>query len=506
MITPAFMGMYTAQNAIMAAQMALNTVNHNISNANTEGFSRQRIELVQARAYTDPSLLGQTLSSGQVGMGVNVEGIERSRDAFLDGQFRYESSRFNSNTTYNDALSQIDGIMGEPSDTGANQAMQDFFASLQQLSINPQDLATRQNVIQSAVSMVTVFQQQAYQLQQLQYNLVGNPAQPASIDASQLGVSVSNANNLLTGIADLNRQILNITAAGATPNDLLDKRDMMLDELSEYVNIDVTHIENNQIQVRVANQLMIDGVTLEDTLQTTINPGPAPDPNAQPVFVETVSGGVDIINTAAPNQLTAGKIRGLINVAGSDPYQTTVWGTITELDTLLTTVIDEVNTLHLAGRDITGTTPTDPLFEPNPVSATGLNIFDIEVNANVAANPNLIAAASGSGTFLGPGDGSNALDMAKLLNTAQAALGGNTFAGEFNGIISKLGVDSNSILNRAESQSGLMDQLLSRRESISGVNIDQEMVDMLRFQRAFEASSKILSILNQLTDTIIGMV
>lgn len=507
MISPGFFSFFNAQRGLLASQMALNTVNHNIANANTEGYSRQRVNLEAFHPYTAPSSNTQDVRSGQLGQGVTVESVTRVRDTFIDGQFRLENSILGMNTNIRNSLQQLEGILGEPSNAGINGSLQGFFDAAQELSLNPESIAVRQDFLQHAVDLVTIFQQQGNQLAGLQRNLVGDPAVPGSFDISQLAIHVGDANNKLEEIAALNSEILTVLASGAQPNDLFDRRDVLLDELSKIVDISAVETPNGQVTVRIAGQLMVRGVTLVDTLEVIPNPGPVPDQDTQPSLVQTVNGGFDIINNAAPDTITYGTIKGIVEVAGRSTTQTTVRGILEKLDLLLGTIATEINNLHLSGRDLNGNVPAagDPVFEL--VAGPGLDIFNYRVDPDLLNDPRLLAAAEGPpAPYLGTGDGENALAMAQLRDGAFAPLGNSGFVDFFNGVISRLGIDTRTFRNRSDNQEIVISSLDLRRKSISGVNMDEELVDLVRFQRAFEASSRAIKTFNEITQTIINMV
>ncbi len=510
MINPGFFSFFNARRGMLAAQMSLDTVNQNISNANTEGYSRQRVDLSAFDAYTSPTNIYQDLKAGQLGQGVLVNGVSRVRDTFLDGQYRLQNSIFGSNTEVRNVLQQLEGILVEPSGAGINASMQEFFNAAQELSLNPQSLAVRADFLQHGVDLTTVFQQQGSQLINLQRQLVGDPAIPGSVGISALAINIQDANNKLTELANLNKEILTVQASGAAPNDLLDRRDLLLDKLSKIVEIDVANLPNGQITLDIAGQRMIQGVTLQDTLEVVLNPAYVPPTGGEPHLVQTVNGGVDIINgpVAPPaTPIQSGQIKGIVDVAGRNTSQTSVFSLLSDLDLLLRDLVAQVNFLQLTGRDLNGNVPplADPIFEVTP--GAGFIFLRTQVDADVLNDPSLIAAAEGPpAAFLGPGDGENALAIAQLRDGAFPGLGGTGFVEFFNGVISSAGIDTRTFENRSESQEAVLHSLDLRRDSIAGVNMDEELIDLVRFQRAFEASSRTIQTFNEIYETIINMV
>lgn len=509
MITPGFFGFYNAHRGLIATQNALSTLNHNITNANTEGYSRQRVDLTAYTPYASPTPF--QLTGGQLGQGPWVQQVTRVRDAFLDAQFRQSNGFYGLNSSIRDALQQVEGVLTEPSDSGINTALQNFFDAAQELSLHPETLSVRSDFVQQANDLLTVFQQQATQLNDIRKNLVGDPSVPNSLTTSQLAININDINTILQNIASLNQGIVSIKASGAQPNDLLDQRDKLLDDLSKLVDIEVTNYQNGQIDVNIAGQAMIHGAALVDTLQVQTNPNLPPGPptplqDEVPAFVSTVNGGV-VLNDGAGAELGSGVLKGIVDMGSFNLPTvniTTVRGLLDNLNTLLTTVVNEVNAVQTAGRDYYGNTPAPALF--TLAAGTSLNIFRYQVNNTIINDPYRLAAASGADPvgFAGIGDGRNALAIAQLRNLSPGL--GTSYVDYFNGITSRLGIDSRSYVNTTASQNRLVQTIDQQRQSTSGVNIDEEMIDVLRYQRAFEATSKTIQIFDEVIQTIINLV
>lgn len=503
MISPGVLNsLNVAYRGLMAAQVGLDVVNHNISNANTEGYSRQRVTFQASPAFTNPSMTN-TLQGGQIGMGVQLEGVLRVKNQYLDTQIQKQSGF---NGYFNEAaetLDQLEDILGATTGNSINDSIQDLFDSFQELSLNPESIPARNAVLQQAEQLLTQFQSKGQLIADLQKSLVGDATNAASISSSKLSTMVSTVNTKLTELAAINGEIITITGAGGVPNDLYDQRDLLLEEISQYVDFDASIGANGVVDVSIAGQSMVAGRKLNDTLEVIANAGPSPAPESVPSIVRTVNGTHDILNTAAPNAITTGSIKAIVDVSGAKTTETNLYGTLTNLDTLLKTIASEVNTLQTGGRDLNGNAVTANLFLPQPAPA-GIQIFNFSVNPAVQAAPNLIAAASNP--FLGSGDGSNALAMAQLASKSNTALNGNTFTGFFNGMSSKLGVDSNAQKSRAENTGQILSSLDASRQQVSGVNMDEEMVNLIQFQRSFEAASRVISTVDEMLQTIINMV
>lgn len=525
MITPGFFSFFNTHRALMTAQNALNVVNHNISNASTEGYSRQRAEITAFEPYPAPSVHGMT--TGQMGQGSTVRSIERIRDSFLDGQYRLESSLLGFNQVKRDVLQQLEAIMAEPTTGGINAAIQRFFESAHELSLHPESIPVRQDFIQAATDVMTVVQQQARQIKDLRTNLVGDPYGPGTFAVSQAGIIATQINEKLSSISILNQEILTVFSSGARPNDLLDKRDLLLDELSELVDINVVHRDNGLIDLYIGEDvgspanpgaLMVRGVDQVQELEYVQNPNPDPVtgtvPNYRvPGLLQTVNldtGTTDVLNDDANIEVTSGKIAGILEMGrgGAGAPSVSVHTVFSDIDNLFQQFATQVNIVQTAGARLDGAVWGGRLYEPNVSPLEPERIFGWTMGP-VASDPELIAAAlddvAAGWQTSGPGDNRNALAFADLQNQAVLALNNTTFSNYFNSVLSQLGIESRTFQDRHEGQANVIHSLDLQRSSVSGVNIDEEMIDMLRFQRSFEASSKVMGVLDEIIQTIINM-
>jgi flagellar hook-associated protein 1 FlgK len=329
---------------------------------------------------------------------------------------------------------------------------------------------------------------------------------------------VNVVNQKLQEIANLNKEILAISSSGGHPNDLLDQRDLALDEISKYVDVTTSPLPNDQIDVIIGGVTMVSRTRLLDTLTLAANPGPAPPTTAVPTLVQTVNGGV-VLNDGAGNEITSGKIKGLLDVAGNTGSLTSIQSTLEDLNNIVASIVNEVNALQTAGRDLNGAlAAANPIFTPTAPVTPPMEIFQYQINPTVMNDPRLVAAAindpavpPGPG-FAGPGDNRNAVAIAQLRTkvittayTTSPALG-STFEDALNNTISVLGVDANTYTNRVNANNSMLTRIDQNRQSVSGVNIDEEMVDMLRFQRAFEASSKVMNVYDEVIQGILNIV
>jgi flagellar hook-associated protein 1 FlgK len=428
----------TAVKGLNAQQTALHTTSHNISNANTEGFSRQRVDMKADAAYNYAGV-------GQLGTGVKLEGVFRMVDEFVDYQIRNESSTLNKYMSKNDVMSQIEMVFNEPSDTGLNFAMSEMFNAWQELSKNPESLNAQSIVAEKSKSFADTLNHMAMQISDLRVDTQAN------IDKEVLDIS-----SLTDQLNTVNEQIFNITVKGHSPNDLLDQRDLLLKKLSGIADISQTYDKWGRASVTLGGQV----ITGKDTPITT-----------------------DDFNI---NLITSGKIGGYRQAMAEIDQR------LAELDGFAQEMDELVNSVHKSGADgIEFFTFTD---------STERTALNFRVNPVILNDESLVA--TGADNSSAPGDGSRALAIANLKNAK--LMGGGTIEGKYRDIVIKVGISTEHAANMVSNQEALMAQLSNRRESVSGVSIDEEVTNLIKFQRSFEANSKVISILSEMLDTLIN--
>ncbi|MEW8959046.1 MAG: flagellar hook-associated protein FlgK [Moorella sp. (in: firmicutes)] len=451
-----FFGFNTALRGMQAAQRSMYTTAHNIANANTEGYTRQQVVLATTPAYPVPAMNRPGGTGWQIGTGVDSQETRRLRDEFLDTQIRRETGNLGMWQQIQDVLSQVEIVFNEPSDTGLSTLMSQFWAAWQELSKNAESSPVRTTVVETASALAEAFNHSAQQLE----TIIND------IDQS-IELKVTEVNSLARQIADLNVQIKNIIAAGDQPNDLLDQRDLLLDNLSKIIDFQIESGDDGRIAVKVGNSYLVD----------------------------IVSGSYDL----SPSNLeaTSGEIKGLQRV------RETVQEYLDELDVLVSELASAVNEKHKAGVDLWGKGGED--FFVTIDGSGEIKAGNIAVNPDIRENVGKIAAAQPSDDpKLAQGDGSNALAIAQLQSQIREALNNTTFDDYYKNFTAKLGVDAHEASRMTTNQGVLVDQLTNRKESISGVSLDEEMANMLQYQRAYEASARMITTLDAMLDKIIN--
>ena len=259
-MTGTFFGLSIGKSGIFAQRKAMDVTSHNIANANTKGYSRQKAVLQSAAPYLTTNV-GTEVEAQQTGSGANVAKIQQFRDAFLDSKITKMTSTLNYKSSANDLMKQVESIMNEPGDTTLRDQLDKFWAGWQSLSTNPSDGALRRNLIEQTDTLIGQFKEIDTQLTQLKG--IPSNCQEGSIE-SQIKETTKEINNLAHTIADLNVQIGRSETNVNVPNDLIDHRQKAVEDLAKLVNVDAFTNNKGQITVNVgAHTLVQNGVVRE---------------------------------------------------------------------------------------------------------------------------------------------------------------------------------------------------------------------------------------------------
>jgi flagellar hook-associated protein 1 FlgK len=454
-----FGNLEVGRKSLLAQQLALQVASNNIANVNTPGYTRQRTVLQE-------SLPLQT-QAGSIGTGVDAKSVQSARDQFLELRLTRTIQNSSRDETVSGYLNQVDSAF-ESSQSGVQEALSSFFNSFSMLSGDASSATMRYSVISAAESLAARFRGSAQQLTTIRENA----------DAAVTGV-VGEINGLTSRIAKLNQQIEEAEIGGNVANGLRDERGVAINELASLVNIHYYEDEDGTVSVSVAGRGLVTAGHAESMwLQ----------PAAPYGFGQVMIGQADV--TAAINE---GKLGGLLHIRDQviPAYQT-------DLDTLAQSVINQVNTLHQGGTDlqVPPTSPTLDFFSPASVPGAAAAF---SVNPAVAADTRNIAAGQSGAA----GDNANALAIADLANQRVLSGGTRTFAEAFAALQSRIGVDGRAAKVQLETTNAIRTQLQNSRDSVSGVSLDEEAIDLIRFQRAYQASARFISVIDQLTEDVI---
>ena len=550
----------TAKLGLLSQQLAIEVTGQNISNVQTEGYSRQEINF----EATNP----RSFSLGQLGTGVRVAGIERSHDEFLFSQILGEGDALGRFEVRKDVFDQLEILLSENGGQSLNQSLSKFFSGVQDVSANPTGLPERSNLVSEAKNLASVFNNLGESLFQIQQNL----------DAT-IEVEVTRINSLTEEIASLNKAIHANEPTAFSANDLRDKRDLKVKELSELIDLNFVDEQDGQISLTLSDGTPLVLQSTVFTLDTSINGN---NKSFKDIVIQDPAGN----STNITSSISGGSLKGYLEMRDTE-----VEVLRDKLDRLGAGFVQEFNNIDQQGFGIDGSTGNDFFSALTPtvvtntsntgsatlaatngdpanisvdkfeITFTGSNSFSLSnlttgvnegtfnfttgttfnlangfavtisgtaavgdkiklsvsesaarnfsVASGVSSNSNKIAAGLNSSA-----DGANALELVELqsklvfnsISVDSAGSGSFTFDEFYGSIVSTIGIESFSSQSTYSQQEGILLQLNTRRESISGVSIDEEMINMIKFQQAYNAAARLIGVVDELLDTVISQV
>jgi flagellar hook-associated protein 1 FlgK len=469
-----FSGLNTARTALWASQRALDVTGQNVANANTDGYSRQRVEMQSVGGTAVPAVYAV---NNNVGEGVDADKVIRVRDTFLESRAQLEHASTASMTVADNTLAQLEQAFREPGDTGVQAQLSTMWKAWGDVHANSTDPGARTEVLQSTQSLVGGLRQTRATLDQ-QWNA----------DHDALATLVDDVNASAKWIADLNVAIRRATQAGLPTNELADKRDVLVQKLAEQVGATSSPADDGGITVAVGGATLVSGgSTLGLKLAGSTDPDDArTDP---PRIVTSPGNSLVRAGGTADGQLTA--------------MTTTIPDYRDAIDGVARQLAGALNAAHANGYDQDGV-QGGPLLDDGSGAAT---VDLTKVNAATITlritDPRKVAAAQLSPTAAG---GSPSADNANADAIYQLSLSTTGTDATYRKMIVNLGVQASTATDRLATQSVISSQVDASRESVSGVNLDEEMTNMLQFQHAYAAAGKLVSAINDTLDVLMSMV
>lgn len=475
-----------ATSGLFASQRSLDVTSHNISNTNTEGYSRQR---TLQRASTP--IYGST--SGVLGTGVETYDVIRMRSQYLDQKYWGQNKSYHEWRVKQEHLEQVEGIFNEPSNTGIRVVMDEFFLALEELSKKSGDATCREAVVEKANMLATTI------------NRNGREIVNAIRDANfAVKSKVSEINSLSEQIANLNKHIFNFELGGNKANDLRDQRNVLLDQLSSIVNITVSEMPgpngNNYMDVKIGGITLINHISFNKL--ATQDKTAAEDV----LGIEKLGGGKisKVVWDGVQDQevkIESGELKGLLEMRDGDGQGFNYRGLpyyLIRLNEFAEGFTTSFNTQHRQGIDYEGN-PGQNFFYEDP---DGINCINFKVSSDIIENYNEIAASSSND---GESNNGNMLLLIALRNSKSMFSSITGTPDDYvKSILSTLAVDSSQAERMATNAQSLVDQTDNSRLSESGVSLDEEMANMVKFQQAYNASARMVTTLDEIMNTTVN--
>ncbi|MGZ3596323.1 MAG: flagellar hook-associated protein FlgK [Syntrophales bacterium] len=451
----------TARDAISANLTAMNVTGSNIANVNTPGYSRLRPDFGSIGVFN--------AASDQQQVGVKITSVERLYDKYLDQQVVQQEQYGAYSQSQLDVLNNVQTVFNESTGGGINDLLSQFWGAWSQLSANPSGITERDSLVSVSQSLASMFNQKANEL----INIQNDTNNEISSDVTKL-------NTDLAQLADYNDKIIQIQNSGGTAADLCDKRTELLKNISQIADVNYYEEKDGSVNVYISNgRSLVEGTNVWN-LNVKANPNN--------------SNYYDIVFADAPNQVINGDLKGGQLAGLIDVRDNKVAGYLNDLNSMASTIITKVNALNSSGYDLNGNAGG------NFFSTTSTLAKDMQVDSSIVADVRKIAA----GTTVN-GDGDNASSIAALQNDASSMGSGMTIDNFYESLTSRVGQDVVNAQNTLDHQTSVMNQLENQRDAVSGVSLDEEMLNLIKYQAAYNAAGRLVATVNTMMNNLINL-
>lgn len=463
--------LHIARSGLLAQQRALDVTSGNVANVNTPGYARRRVVLT-------PSVP----EHGHFGTGVRADRVMSFRLQYLDGLLRDAISRHARSQTDTVLFQQLSALLEEPhSDTGLNALLGRFFDALQQLVLRPEDIALRELFLQRAQELATTFQRLGDELQKLRVGLL-----------QQLQQRVEQLNPLLHRLAELNRQRALAPEGSEQALALADEQARLLEELAVAVPVTVTQDSHGMLLISLAGHVVVQGDTAFQLQVQTLRQGSSDE---ERTVLHLVRASGEVVTELSPTGGELGSLLWHLNVMLDPEEQSGEFSLPRELNRFVARWVEQVNGILAQGYgldDAAGPPPGRRLFE-------GSTMQTLRLSADIAGNPRALPLSDAPAQ---PGNSARAQRLLALAEERSFAQG-MTPQGFIAAVRARLGELQAQAGSQAEWLQASLQQLEAQRQAISGVNLDEEAANLIRYQKAYEASARVLTVAASLLDTLL---
>ncbi len=509
-MSSSFYGIQIAKTGLSISQQQLSVTAHNISNVNTTGYTRQSLATSSIPAAS--SNVAFTSHKVEVGQGVRADGVVQIRSAFLDYQYRDQnttSSKWSAKSQYYSYVEDLfNNELADDTDggTGISGVLADFYTSLDKLNESPANAETRANVQQNAIKLTETINDYFNSLLSQQKALDDN-----------VKTTVDQINIYAQQIASLNGQIAGYELSGDRANDLRDQRNLVLDELSGLIQFSYSEDGDGNVNIQIGTRSLVKGTTTNQMAVNATYANPVKS-GTQNNLYEVYWADSNGNPTSSKVEITNGALAGYLEVRdGNDSNTKGIPYVVSQLNSLCQKITKDVNNIHKTGY-------TMPNASNSNVSQTNINFFkdtstgqdaslvtaenfsvsdEVKLSIyNIAASDTLVTVDS-SGNMQ-QGNGSIALQLAKLVDSSNSSGTDASFSSLFKTIVTGIGIEMSHIQDIAETQLVLQNHLSSQRQSITGVSLDEEMTNMIQFQHAYSAASRVITAMDEQLNTLIN--
>jgi flagellar hook-associated protein 1 FlgK len=439
-----------SKQALLNSQSAIDTTAKNITNVNTEGYKRRRVET--------SNYLGIRNTSSNL----DQDDLSRIRNTFIDHRLLMEQENLGKYETSGTLLNNIESIFGEPLESGLGNIMSEFWNAWNDLANDPESQTAKTVVKDQAVMLTNTFNRLYANLQDLQ--------QQIDFDINE---KTNEVNQLLQQVDSLNRRLSTHSSA-----DILDQRDAVINKLSKLVDIDVRENSSHEITISLDGQILISQNYSADLIGT--------------VSYENGFSSYEfrLENGQTPLNIDGGSLGALLEINNQN-----IPDYIDQLNILATTLANRVNQIHNLGYNSNGENKVN-FFEPNIQEAA-----DIQVSSDILDDPSLIATAKSAGSS---GDNTIALAICNIQN--EKLINGSTLSDFYNALISTVGSQVNEASFMTQSQTKIVENLQNQQDAISGISLDEELAALIEYENTYQAASRLIKTADIMIESLLNVI
>jgi flagellar hook-associated protein 1 len=512
-----------AQQALAVNQAAITVVSNNIANVDNAEYSKLTVDLSDVVSYSE--LNGSTTSQADSLSGVQISSITRSSDDYLENYYRTENSDYSYLNEYSTVATSVEDTMNELNETGLTTALSDFYDAANSLSNDPTDITARQNYLSCAENVCSAFNSVFEDLTSQQNDLIGDSTVNGSCDTAEIGMDVDAVNDLLDQLADVNKSIVQTNSSTTSSSSLLDERDSILESLSDYMPITTTINDNGTANVSLGDYSLVKGSTVKGYLDVINKDMSSTETDSVQINIVDPDTG-DVTHSDVNDSIDSGSIGAILDVTSSSTSSDlTINGVLSSLNTLASTFASTLNSLQSGTTTTTSggvttttyamclssdydslTASTEALFETSDDTAT-ITAGNISINSDLEDNLYLIAAGTSTTgtTSTNVGDNSNMTRVSDSQTNTYTELGSQSFSDYLATEVAGIGTDVSNISTKLDTQSSVLDSIESTLSSKTGVSLDEELGELIKYQQAYEAAARIFTTCSDLIEELVQL-
>lgn len=514
--------MEIAKSALTVNQAALTIVSNNISNMDTAGYSKLKVNQTGVVNYASTAITSAIVQANALS-GVAISSIQRYSNAYLEKYYNSENSEYSYYKEYSTLANNVESLVNELKDTGLSDALSSFYTAANTLNGSPNDITARNAYVSAAENVCSVFNSMYGNLSDIKTSLVGDGSSTGSLQSSEISGEVDELNSLFDKLAVINGSIVKAGTdddTSAAASSLLDERDSILTEISSYIPVNTEINRNGTANVSLGSYTLVKSSSVQRYLSVETTGS-----SSNPVAVNLVNKDDPTKTVDVTDLVDRGSIGAIIDISGSDANNLTINSVLSSLNSManaFATTLNDIQTKTGTTTSTTGatiaTTPmamdkdtlklitsTTAMFSASN-GGTTITAENISVNKAIINNAYLVAAARVTDTTATSNTGNNT-NIGLVINARNntTALGGSTLENYLADFVSSVGTKTSIISTTLSTQSTVLSQIKTQLSSATGVNLDEELTDLIKYQRAYEAAGRVFTTCNDLLEQLVNL-